>query len=293
MNAKKATVVIPVYADWPSLKSCIESLKKYLAQGHKVLLVNDIGPDAEELEKNIKQAIKGQKAFSYFRNPHNLGFVGTCNRAVQELDKSDNDILLLNSDTEVTAGFLEEMIGVMYSKDRIAAVSPRTNNATIATVPLSAISQKGIDPEKSYKKFTELSKRLPRYIEVPTAHGFCMLIRRSVIKEHGFFDPVFGKGYGEEVDFCQRVKKRGFLSVLSNRAYVFHLEARSFTLKKKAELIEQNNHIIRSRYPNYQQSVRDYIEAALFEEEGIKPPSAIKLSKTKLKKHIKNLIGKR
>src|SRR3989344_5765765 len=113
----RVTVVVPVYSDWQSLGVCIESLKKHLDKKHKALLVNDCGPEADKLERNIRKAINSQPNFEYHRNPGNLGFVKTCNRAVFELDKSDNDVLLLNSDTEVTEGFLDEMLGVLYLND--------------------------------------------------------------------------------------------------------------------------------------------------------------------------------
>lgn len=270
----KVTIVIPVYADWPSLKDCLDSIKEFvdLKQNH-VMLINDSGPEADELEKKIQTATKGLEGFSYFRNPKNLGFLKTCNRAVLELDKTENDILLLNSDTIVTAGFLEELSDVLHLAPKHAAVSPRTNNATIATVPLSAMPQKGVDPKKSYELFLKLKIKVPRFSEVPTAHGFCMLIKRGVIKEFGLFDEVFGQGYGEEVDFCQRIARKGYKSLLANRAFVYHLEARSFTLATKAKLLEKNNQIIRQRYPSYQQQVRDYVAEALRIEEGIQQPS--------------------
>ena len=269
-KASPVTIVVPVYADWPSLKDCLSSLKALVDKHHKIMLINDNGPQANFLEKKIKTTITEFPNFQYYRNSKNLGFLQTCNRAVQELDKTTNDILLLNSDTKVTPGFLEEMLGVLYVSDRIGTVSPRSNNATIATIPLSAAVQKGIDPEKSYRLFKKMNKRLPRYNEIPTALGFCMLIRRKVIEEFGLFDKVFGKGYGEENDFSMRIKQGGYISALSNRSYVFHQEARSFKMKTKLKLISKNQAIIEQRYPDYQQAVRDYTQAALIREEGNK-----------------------
>lgn len=267
---RPVTVVVPVYADWPSLKDCIESLKQCVnTKVHKVMLVNDNGPDADELESKIKSAIKASEGFDYYRNSKNLGFLRTCNRAALELDQSKNDILLLNSDTKVTPGFLEELSAVLNADPKHGAVSPRTNNATIATVPISAIAQKGIDPDKSYAVFQKLRTRLPRYSEVPTAHGFCMLIKRSVIKKYGLFDEVFGKGYGEEVDFCQRIKKDGYRCLLANRAFVYHLEARSFTHETKAKLIQNASRIINERFPEYSMSVRQYIKEAQVREASL------------------------
>lgn len=291
-NPISATVVIPVYADWASLEDCIESLKEHLDTKHSVKLVNDNGPDADDLERKINRAISQHENFEYFRNPNNLGFLKTCNRAVFELDKTNNNILLLNSDTKVTAGFLEEMSEVLNSESKIGAVSPRSNNATICTIPLSSMAQKGIEPEKSYQLFLKLKEKLPRYNEVPTAHGFCMLVKRSLIKKYGLFDEVFGNGYGEENDFCMRIAKQGYSSVLANRAYVYHLEARSFTLEKKTKLIENNSKILLNRWPSYKNDVTAYIEEALAREEGVEPGSKLARRAKLLKREVFSRLGR-
>lgn len=272
---KKVSIVVPVYADWPSLKACIGSLKTNVDTRHKIMLVNDCGPEADSLERKIKEAIKKNNNFHYYRNPENLGFVKTCNRAVFELDKTGNDILLLNSDTKVTSGFLEELREILSSNHKIGTVTPRTNNATIATVPLASIHQKGINPGESYKIFKKIKTKLPRYNEIPTACGFCVLIRRKVIKKYGLFDEIFGKGYGEENDLSMRIKKHGYINVLANHAYVFHLEARSFTMGTKTELLKKNRAILDERYPNYSRLVRGYINQAMAREKDAEASAGV------------------
>jgi GT2 family glycosyltransferase len=282
----KVTIIVPVYADWPSLKDCIESLKQNVDEKHSIILVNDCGPDVDTIEKNIQKSIKGHKNFSYFRNPKNLGFVKNCNRAVMQLDKSDNDIMLLNSDTKTTPGFLEQMLSVL-SIDKIGVVSPRSNNATICTFPLSVMKNDQVSAEQSYEMFNKFSLKFPDFTITPTGHGFCMLIRRSLIKKYGLFDEAFGKGYGEEVDFCQRIRNAGWQCVLANHAYVFHLEARSFSIEAKQKILEVNNKIIRERYPYYQKEVRDYIDTQLEAEARLIGGSRLKHIAKRVARKIK------
>ncbi len=225
-------------------------------------------PDADTIERNIKKAIKGIDGFSYYRNPKNLGFIGNCNRAVMELDKTNNDVLLLNSDTRVTEGFLDEMLKVLYAEHGIVPCL-HENNATLATVPYAPQDKKVFVADGADKIYESIREKLPKYNEIPVAHGFCMLIKRSVIQEFGLFDTVFGKGYGEEVDFCMRVKHQGYKCALSNHAFVYHLEARSFTIETKNKLLEANNQIIWKRYPDYRQRVRDYMEKAIERETAL------------------------
>lgn len=256
--SRGVTIVVPVYGDLPSLLDCVESLKRNVSSSHKVIFANDIGPEADKIEREITQLIAGYDHFEYHRNEMNLGFLKNCNNAAFELDKTDNDIMLLNSDTIVTEGFVERLADVLREDEMIASVSPRSNNATITTIPISSMSQKGVEPEESYRLFLKMKEKLPFYNLSPVSHGFCMLIRRAVIKECGLFDEAFGKGYGEEVDFSMRVKQYGYKSAICNQAFVYHMEARSFGAEQKKALVNENEKIVVQRYPNYRKLVRDY-----------------------------------
>ena len=255
------TVVVPVYGHWDSLRQCVESLKEQVDKRHTVLLVNDCGPEAETIEKHVRRAIKDWPNFVYHRNAQNMGFGKTCNRAVFELDQTENDILLLNSDTIVTEGFLEEMLEVLYLIDRHGVVTPRSNNATLATVPL-----RPIDPilreDLAYSKqvYDAVKDHLPRYTVVPVGVGFCLLVKRRLIKNFGLLDEVFGLGYHEENDFCLRVNKYGYSSVLSNHAFVYHLESRSFSDEQKAALDRRNKSILLERHGYFTMIVKRYFD---------------------------------
>lgn len=256
-NKKNITVIIPVYGDWSSLKVCLGSLKKHLPDNHSVLLLNDCGPEADYLEEKILKSINNKKNFIYKRNDKNLGFVKTCNRAVFELDKTDNDILLLNSDTKVTKDFYSHMQNVLYSEEKIGAVTSRSNNATVWSVPMN--SRFAHHRFLSYLFYRIIKHTLPEKYITPTIHGFCVLIRRSVIEKYGLFDEIYGKGYAEENDFSMRIMRDGWKCAVANYSYVFHYESRSFGNKKREEQIAKNAKILLERYPEYDQLIQKYI----------------------------------
>ncbi|MGW0023589.1 glycosyltransferase [Rhodococcus sp. NPDC003383] len=284
LQDKRITVVVPVYADWASLSACIESLQEHLDPRHSVLLINDCGPDVELLETNIEHAIAGWSNFSYQRNSENLGFVRTCNRAVFELDRTGNDILLLNSDTVVTSGFAEEMLAVLYASEKHGSVCPRSNNATIASVPFRFSGNGQVDraPEYALQVYERVRDDLPWYTVVPVTPGFCFLVKRRVIDNFGLFDEVYGAGYNEENDFCLRINRYGFSSVMANHAMVLHMESKSFSSQRKARLQKRNEKILLERFPYYLHHVENYIEARIdpvdwFADIIARPQSALKV----------------
>lgn len=252
------SIIVPVYGDWPSLSLNIRSLKKVIGNREDVSVhyFNDCGPEADALEDLIKKNISGMSNFFYHRNKKNLGFVKNCNNAVLGIVDQSQDVLLLNSDTKVTNGFFDHMKDVLYSEDEIAAVTSRSNNATIWSVPMTA--KLAHHRVMSYILYRVIKRSLPEKYITPTIHGFCVLIRRSAIKELGLFDEIYGKGYGEENDFAMRLQRNGLKCAVANKSFVFHYESRSFGNEARDKQIEENEKILDKRYPEYRTLVQEY-----------------------------------
>ncbi|WP_419866124.1 glycosyltransferase family 2 protein [Microcella alkaliphila] len=254
-------MVVPVYGDAPSLLRCVESLVDSIDQSKDaVLFVNDRGPDFDQLESLLKATCDVNPAFRYERNIRNLGFVHTCNRAVFELDSSGNDVLILNSDAILPQGGLDELGEVLHARSNHGAVCARSNNATIASFPFRTARAR---PSRSFAHsewvHLLLKTRLPRFTYAPVAMGFCLAVRRDVVDAHGLFDPAFSPGYGEENDFCLRIGRAGWRSVMANRVLVEHEGARSFRSTRRARLRAAHEKILNQRYPNYVQLVREHL----------------------------------
>jgi GT2 family glycosyltransferase len=257
----RVTIVVPIYGDWDSLHDCLRSLIEHApAETYDVLLVNDCGPEANEMEAGIRGLIYGRPQFRYERNPHNLGFGMTCNRAVTELDTSTNDILLLNSDTVLTAGALDELRAVLHVSPQHGTVCPRSNDATIASIPFFQRDKEAErDTSRAEEVFAGISQHLPRFYVSPVSVGFCMLIRRTLIEQFGLFDEVFGRGYNEENDFCLRINEAGYSSLIANHALVRHVGSTSFGSAQRTELEAKNSRILHARYPFYPRAVATFV----------------------------------
>ncbi|WP_066041782.1 glycosyltransferase [Herbiconiux solani] len=258
------TIVVPVYGDLDSLENCLRSVLDHgeLDRNH-LLVVNDLGPEADLLEERVLALIAGNPHARYERNPRNLGFGATCNRAVFELDDSGRDVLLLNSDARLTAGAVGEMQAVLNLAEKHGVVCPRTNNGTTASFPFVSRPHRGPeDIEHSLRKYAALVDELPRYTVSPVAIGFCFLVKRSVVDDYGLFDEVFNPGYSEENDYCLRINRFGYSAVFANHAYVIHEGSKSFEESSidTQRLIDRNAAIVRERYPYFEKAIADYLK---------------------------------
>jgi GT2 family glycosyltransferase len=220
----------------------------------EVLFVNDSPDDADlaaaldEIAADIGEAF----AWRIERNLENLGFVRACNKAAAEAVERGMDLLLLNSDTVVTPGALGEMVRISRLDPMIGFVNPRSNNATLATLPHQDRFRHAA-PAEARAGWQELARRLPEVSYVPTAVGFCMLIRWNILAEFGGFDEIYGRGYNEENDLVMRAGRRGYRAALANRAFVWHEGGSSFGLNRETAALEARNRaILLARYPEYE-----------------------------------------
>ena len=219
------TVVVPVYNAAPELDRCLRSLHATLPLGAEVLVIDDASPDAEV--RAVLRSLQGRLGprWRFLRNPENLGFVRTANRGMRECS---GDVVLLNSDTEVTAGWLEGLARCLASDASIATATPWTNNGEIASLPRFCAANPVPEDREAIAAVVARTGS-PAYPELPTAVGFCMAVARRAIERVGLFDEArFGKGYGEENDFSMRAREAGMRNVLCDDVYVVHLGNRSF-----------------------------------------------------------------
>jgi len=245
-------VLIPVYGAAEQLRVCLDSLETCLPEGCEVELLDDASP-CTEIPAIAEEFGARVPWLKYFRRENNLGFVENCNEAMVRALAAGRDVLLLNSDTQMTEGAIEEMFAVLRLHEKHGTVTPRSNNATIYSVPVF----EKLQPDESLALWQKLQPEWNRYNVMPTAVGFCMLIRNEVLRYFGFFDPIYSPGYNEENDLVCRMNRHGYSPVMANRAFVFHFEAQSFGGRRK--LLEQRNReVLDERYPEYSRSVSDY-----------------------------------
>jgi GT2 family glycosyltransferase len=260
-------VIIPFYRGLDLVKQQrkhLISLQQELQDlSAEFVLVNDYPGDeklAEELEELCLQIERiGVKCYLHI-NPQNLGFVKSVNVGLTLAIQRKANALLLNSDAFPDPGCLSEMISVLQEDDLIGFVGPRSNKATLASLPWWSENTE-VDVAACRSMFDDLKPMLPRVQIVPTVSGFCFLIRNAVLETVGILDEVYSPGYNEENDLVFRANRVGYRVALANWAFASHLESVSFK-SSKDYLERRNSKILQERYPEYFDAIRRYYSGA-------------------------------
>src|SRR5450755_3891053 len=253
-------IVVPVHNAVDDLKRCVDSVLLHTRGDFRLLIIDDASPDPSVASYIGELRSRALSQVHCLSNEKNLGFTLTANLGMR-LARDGADVVLLNSDTIVTRGWLDKLTRCAQSDPTIGTITPFSNNAEICSWP--RFCKNNPWPPKSDTEPVVLALEqaaVPSYPDLPTGVGFCLYIRRALIDAIGVFDPIFGLGYGEENDFCMRAGGAGFRNVLCDDAFVVHLGGSSFG-PKRAELAQRNMAILLERHPHYGDLVHGYIAA--------------------------------
>ncbi len=260
MNSHPVDLIVPVYNGLEALKRCLQGLLRHAQQTpHHIVIIDDASPDPAV--RPFLHAFKARHPqVELLENPHNLGFVGTVNRGMRL--HPERDLVLVNSDVETTNDWLDRLRACAYRGGRVGTVTPFSNNATICSYPRfpeGGPLPAGSDPTALDAAFARANPEAA--VEIPTGVGFCLYIRRACIDDTGYFDAAaFGRGYGEENDFCLRAAQHGWRHLLCCDTFIYHAGGVSFEAEKDAR-VKNALRVLDQRYPDYHQAVYAHIQA--------------------------------
>jgi O-antigen biosynthesis protein len=252
-------VVIPVYKGVRQTRTCLESVLRSRSEAPiEIVAVDDASPEPEIRE--YLRALARDKRITLLVNATNLGFIHSVNRGMSL--HAERDVVLLNSDTEVANDWIDRLAAAACSAPQVATVTPFSNNATICSYPFERWTG-GVPGTLGLAELDRVfaAANAGKRIDLPTAVGFCMLIRRDCLLRIGMFDAErFGRGYGEENDFCMRASKAGWRNLLAGDVFVFHEGSVSFSEERFA-LMEAAAPALFSVHPDYPLRVHEFVEA--------------------------------
>lgn len=251
-------IIVPVYKGREQTLACLDSLLKSPdLTRHQIIVINDASPDAG-LTADLRTLAQREPRLALLENSTNLGFVATVNHGMAL--HPDRDVVLLNADTLVPASnWLERLRSAASSHPRVGTATPFSNRATICSLPLPNVDNE-MPPRHTVDSLDALCAQANpgQTVELPTAVGFCMYIKRALLNEVGLFNVErWGNGYGEENDFCLQAATLGWRHVAACDLFVQHHGAVSFQ-GEKFERIRKNLVVLNSIYPDYPATIQRF-----------------------------------
>ncbi len=250
-------IIVPVFNALEHLERCLDSIEATVPPDTPMVLLDDASTDVRVRPLLQSWVSRAKTHRQLLLHEQNQGFVATANHGMSE---AATDVVLLNSDTVVSTGWLQCLARCLASDGSIATATPWSNNGEIVSIPRFCGSNPA--PEKP----SDIAMAIagcgsPGYPDIPTAVGFCMAISLRAIKQVGTFDvETFNHGYGEENDFSRRAVALGLRNVLCDDAYVVHHGGASFRplgLQPDQKTMQR----LLKKHPDYEREVSEFIMA--------------------------------
>ncbi len=222
MSQSRVAVVILNFNGKQFLEQFLPSVTKHSAN-HKIIVAdNNSSDDSVNFLKSNYPSVQ------IIQNASNTGFAQGYNNALKSVDAEY--YVLLNSDVEVTANWIENVITLMDADQSIAACQPKILDFNKRTTFEYAGAAGGFIDKYGYpfcrgRVFNNLEEDKNQYntsIEVFWATGACMFVRAKAFWEVGGFDGDYF-AHMEEIDLCWRLKNIGRKIYVEPKSIVYHV----------------------------------------------------------------------
>jgi GT2 family glycosyltransferase len=243
----RVVVVVPIYRSAGSAERAISSIAATTPPNTPIILVDDGSNDPEVdalLTPDSLRRYRNER-IDVIRNGRNLGFPGAVNAAIRSAGESD--VVVVNSDVVVPAGWLERLTQAAADLPRAATLSVLANNGTMLSIPFRNDPRPDF-PILSHADAVARSSAGLGPIEISNAVGHVLYLTGAAIRAVGPLDERYSPGYGEEVDFSLRAAEAGFVNYLVPGVAVHHEGSGSFGAEREA-LIRRNARVVQERYP--------------------------------------------
>ncbi len=252
VNTASVDIVVCVHNALMDVQLCLNSVLKHSRYPYRIIIVND--GSAEPTTLWLESFNKRHDNCSLLVNKVAKGYTLAANEGLRE--SSADMVVLLNSDTIVTKGWLDKIAMCAFSSDRIGIVGPLSNTASWQSIPEICNDQgdwaeNNLPPGRSIEWMGDVveSYSCRIYPRLPILNGFCLAIKRAVIDTVGIFDEVtFGKGFGEENDYCLRAGKFGWEMAVADDTYIHHSQSKSYGNEKRARLCEHADRQLKNKH---------------------------------------------
>jgi|GEM_PF-2346883 len=221
MQPLNCSIVIPVHNGADMTRQCLSRIWETSGKEVGEIIVVDNG--STDGTREMLSSMNGRVRTVRFEK--NLGFGRACNEGAQAA--SHEFVVFLNNDTLVDEQWLIPLIKVLSERKRAVVAGSRLFDPDGTTLQHAGFVIRHDDkPVMLYRGFPPVVGIGDRQRCMQAVSGASMAVRREVFLSLGGFDEVFVNGF-EDIDFCLRVRKRGWQVWYVPESRVVHLEGRT------------------------------------------------------------------
>jgi GT2 family glycosyltransferase len=236
----KVLISVLNYCDFDSTKSCVESILLDLNNTEKVLIIDNNSQD--ESYRKLKNHFKELKVVN---SKTNTGYAGGHKIAVDyAINHGFKFVWILNNDLKVRKDALKNLIHAYNSKGMgiYGSITLKSENPDI--VNFGGGQTDDVLKPLDYNSFENFRldhyPKFPEIRPVQCIEGSSVLIPTEIIRKHGFMRLDFFM-YGEETDYCYRMKKLGISSYVVTNSVVIHKGEESFKEDPRVKYYKRRN----------------------------------------------------
>lgn len=247
----KLSIIIVNFNSGLFLKKCLLSIEKSILspQDYEVIIVDNNSKDIS-IEEALK--VKGINLI-LIQNKKNVGFAVANNQGIKKA--KGGYILLLNPDTLISTSVLHEMINFMEKNPKVGIA---TGKVILPNGELDDACHRGFPtPWNAFFHFTGIARIFPqskflngyhlgyhdlnKIHEIDACAGAFMIIRREAGKQVRWLDEDYF-WYGEDLDFCFRVKFAGWKIMFVPNVAITHYKGVSAGIKSHSQHLTTADH---------------------------------------------------
>ncbi len=239
-----------------------------------LLILDDASPEpgwSEELAGLCREL-----GVRYYCTPRNLGIPRNVNLGLRTavVEGYDN-VVIANSDIIVPLGLVAALKrGLDHPGDPVGSVTAWSNNVSIYS-----LANEAPDLHLNTQEIVDGIAGVVddafggACIDIPAGISFSILIPTAMVREVGLMDPVYGRGYCEEIDWSLRARQGGFRNLLAIGTFVYHQGGGSNVsaglLSEGHTTVPQNEAIIDLRYPMFRDQVHAFQSSQQIEKANL------------------------
>lgn len=206
------SIIIPTYNQRDYVLQCVSSIEKHTPAPYEIIVVDNASQDGTADALLHKGGMVRVAALE-----KNRGFAGGVNQGL--MMAKGRHIVVLNNDTLVTPGWLENMMTCLNSDPQIGVVGPVTNyigGDQQIEVPYREVEEMWSFAASHNRPDPEKHRVTDRLV------GFCWLFSRDLFERAGYLDEGYAVGNFEDDDWIIRVRMLGYRLAVAGDAFIHH-----------------------------------------------------------------------